>query len=42
MVILTILSIAALSGGAYAFSAIAEERAERQRRADYIRRGYII
>jgi len=42
MIILTILSIALLSGGAYVFSAITDERAARQRRADLIRRGYII
>lgn len=42
MIILTILSIALLSGGAYVFSAVTDEREARQRRADLIRRGYII
>ena len=42
MIILTILSITALAGGAYVFSAVADERDARKRRADLIRRGYIL
>ena len=42
MILLTILSVALLSGGAYVAQAIVSEREERARRADLIRRGYIL
>ena len=42
MIILTILSIGLLTGGAYVFSAVADERQSRVRRANLIRRGYIL
>lgn len=42
MIILTILSIGLLSGGAYVAQAVVSEREERARRADLIRRGYIL
>ena len=42
MIILTILSIGLLAGGAYVASAIVDERQARARRADLIRRGYIL
>lgn len=42
MIILTIISIGLLTGGAYVFSAVVDEREARIRRADLIRRGYIL
>ena len=42
MILLTVLSIGLLAGGAYVFSAVVDEREARARRADLIRRGYIL
>jgi len=42
MIILTILSVAGLAGGAYLIEQINQERINRAKRADLIRRGYIL
>ena len=42
MIILTILSIAGLAGGAYLIEQINEERIKRVEKANLIRRGYIL
>lgn len=42
MIILTVLSIGLLAGGAYVFSAVVDEREARVRRAELIRKGYIL
>ena len=42
MIILTILSIATLSGGAYLIDRVNQERIKRVERSNLIRKGYIL
>ena len=42
MIILTILSIALLSGGAYVLEAVVNELNNRKEREELIRKGYIL